>query len=260
MTIARTTMAAALALLAALAVPRGVDAALWRVVGVSPDGAELAVVAIEPDPVQGFHRHTLVRFRVTDGSVVTAEAFVPAERYGTLRARGDFDLLRYERGRARVAQFGGLLAAGFRSCRPSALTPLAPPGGPPPPLPARHVLATLPDAPLQLAIEPLVPPSEGGDRVTLRDPTSGAATTLAVIPLHEERLNPYETVRYPLAGVRDALLCAPPDAPPLLVVVVESVDPPQPDRPPEQHLLVGGRVLAFPAPAPPAEEAAPGAR
>lgn len=253
---------ALLTVVAVLSLGTTARAAVWRVVGVSADGDELAAVRVALDPLFGFHRHTFVRFRLEDGAVLEEAAFVAAARHADLRARGDFDLLRWERGRERQRRYAILIRDGWRSCRPLALRPLAPPT-PGPDLaadrhggaPAPAVRVALPDGPRTILVEP----GPDADRVVLRDPALAPEgdRLVGAVPVHVERPSPFETIRFPLAGVRDVLACGALDDPTRLVVVVETIDPPQPDLPPAQHLVVGGRHLTLPSTTAPAAEERP---
>ena len=222
--LARTLALSATLLAALTAVPPPARATLRQVVGVSPDGRELAVIAVELDPTRGFHRHFLVR-RALDGAgpVSDRRPLVADARHAALAARGDYDLLRYERRRARRAALEQWRDAGFRSCRALQLRPAD--GG---------IVAQLDGRALELDVV------REGDRLQVWLAPDGAERRrLGEVTLPADAL-PLPAGR--AAGVRDVFVCG---AARTLVAVLETADPPEMERPPRQFLVVG------PGPPPP---------
>ena len=215
----------------------------WRVLGLSADGLELAAVVTTLDAAHGFHCRAVARLGLPGGRERGRTQLVDAARLAQLRARGDYDLLRYEEDAARRAALAALVAGGFVSCLPLALRAKG-----------EDVTLELPDGPFSLGVT-----HDGATgRLMGRAADGGGPVELATVPLPAVRVSPFETVRYRLAGAQDVLLCG--DTPRWLVVVVGTEDPPPRELAARQHvlpiLLLVGAAAAPPVAAPPQAEPA----
>lgn len=99
-----------LLLLVALALPARADD--LQLVGVSPDGSQVALIATTADMPRGFHEHSLEVRSVPDGKLLTSAPLVAASVRSRWARAGEFELYRLEveRGRrevlARVRELG----------------------------------------------------------------------------------------------------------------------------------------------------------